>query len=269
MRILTQFIPLQFKEIIRGYINHLPICLFRANFDRKLKRHVPIFVYQMGKVGSRSIYRSLLKQYPGVVLHAHTFSKDYKGWKIRRLYHFVVSEKMPVNVIALIREPIGRNISAFFENFERDTGVPYRKSQFSIKELETIFLSNYRHNVPLEWFDKHILKHFGIDVYATPYPESASATYSRANVRLLVMQLEISDKEKTEAIEDFTGLTGLRLFNENLAEDKDYAETYRDFKVKAKLPLDYVSTMCESRYFNHFFSKAVMISDNRATYFFL
>ena len=77
-----------------------------------LKINVPVFIYQMGKVASKSVYRSLCHQYPGIVLHAHYFNPNHTDWRIRRLYHWAIVKMMPLNVISLTREPIGRNLSA-------------------------------------------------------------------------------------------------------------------------------------------------------------
>ena len=108
------------------------------------------------------------------------------------------------------------------------------------------------------WFDESILANFGIDVFATPFPENGISTYSHKNVKLLVMRSEIGDHDKVKAIEDFLGLTRFKLQNINIGEEKDYSMTYKAFKRKVLLPSDYVTRMCESKYFNHFYSQEVI-----------
>ncbi len=224
-------------------------------FKYKLRRATPVFIYQMGKVGSSSIYNSLLRQYRGAVLHAHSFSLTHDDRKIRELYRHAILKARPLNVISLTREPIGRNISAFFQNFKRDTGVPYSKADFTVDELKALFLSNYRHEIPLEWFDNNILKNFDIDVYTRPFSQAGSATYLNRNIRLLIMRMEISDNEKEKAISDFLELPGFHLQNTNIGEGKSYSKTYKAFRREAKFPYDYVAAMCESKYFMHFYSR--------------
>jgi hypothetical protein len=230
----------------------------RAAFDRRLRHATPTLIYQMGKVGSKSIYHSLSKSYPGIVLHVHDFSPAHEDWRVRRLHRWAHAKERPINLISLVREPIGRNISAFFENFMTCTGVPYEQANFSLDQLKDIFLANYRHEIPMGWFDKRILRDFGIDVYATPFPECGFATYSRGKVRLLVMRSELTDRDKAEVIQHFLGLPDFQLFNVNIGEDKLYAETYRQFKENVKLPRDYVARLCASRYFVHFYSQDVI-----------
>lgn len=228
--------------------------LSRLQFEIRLRRATPVLVYQMGKVGSTSIYRSLHEQYRGAVLHAHNFRSNHEDPLNRRLYRRTLCKNFPLKVISLTREPIGRNVSAFFQNFERDTGVSYSKASFSIQELENLFLSNYPHNTVLEWFDLNILANFGIDVYASPFPENGIATYAKDNVSLLVMRVEISDSDKIDAVRHFLGMDRFQLVNKNIGSQKEYAKTYKDFKKAVVLPSEYLEKMCRSKYFNHFYS---------------
>ena len=231
----------------------------RMLFDPKLKQTTPVFIYQMGKVGSTSIYRSLLNgQYNGAVLHGHQFYKNHYDAQVRRLYDWAILQSQPVNIISLTREPIGRNISGFFQNFKKVTGVPYAKSNFSIDDLNELFLSNYWHEHPLTWFDKNILANFGINVFDAPFPQDGIATYSRDHVNLLVMHSEISDDRKVKAIADFLDLKEFRLNNVNIGREKDYSSTYKEFTEEVKLPSDYIEKMCESKYFNHFYDEKVI-----------
>jgi hypothetical protein len=252
----------------------------RAVFLIKLKLvPSPIFVYTPAKVGSMSIYRSLLSQYKGVVVKGHYFfqtfeeglnhgtprtsvrSEQVEKWssQIIRLYKYAIKEKKELNVITLIREPISRNISAFFSNFERDVGVPFAQSKFTTTQLKDIFLScdtggNY-HFWILDWFDKNIKNILGIDVFAYPFPQNGYAIYKKQNIRLLIMKLETPDDLKVEAIKEFLGLKEFCLFKFHTADQQEYADAYKDFKTKIKLPADYVEKMTVSELVNHFYSE--------------
>lgn len=256
MRMLKRVIPQFVKQFIKKWLD-------KISFELQLRAATPVLVYQMGKVGSSSVYHSLLKQYAGVVFHIHSFSPDDENPRLRRLFRRAISGKRPLYVISLTREPIGRNVSAFFENFKRDTGVDYANANFTLGELRTNFLSNYPHDIPLKWFDKNILANFGIDVFASPFPERGISTYSRNNIKLLVMKSEIDDKEKVRAINDFLGLTGFQLYNTNIGEKKEYTTTYKSFKDNVKLPPDYIAKMCDSKYFKHFYSKEIIAAANK------
>lgn len=227
-------------------------------YEHRLRIATPVLVYQMGKVGSNSIYESLVHKFPGVVLKSHTFSSEDNRWQIRRLYACSIRQKRPLSIISLTREPIGRNVSAFFENFKRVTGVEYENSTLSIDELRSIFLSKYPHVLPLEWFDINILKTFEIDVYEKPFPDSGTCTFSTGNIRLLVMRSEIDDEKKELAIKNFLGLSDFRLIRKNISTDKKYSHTYQKFMANVTFPDDYIAAMLKSKYCMHFYSQSLI-----------
>jgi len=250
-----QIFPKSVKALKKGVVSAIKLYRDKVLFKRYLRNDIPVLIYQMGKVASKSVFKSLSHQYSGVVLHAHYFNSNHADWRIRRLYHWVIEEAMPLNVISLTREPIGRNVSAFFQNFERDTGVPYNDANFSHEELKTIFLTKFKHEIPLKWFDKNINENFGIDVYANSFPKCGYAEYSHKNIRLLVMRSEIGDNEKVKVLRDFLKLTEFQIINRNISEEKEYALGYKDFRKNVKLPCDYIDKMCKSKYFKYFYDE--------------
>jgi hypothetical protein len=230
----------------------------RLMFSYWLKRARPVLIYQMGKVGSTSLGRSLANGYPGISVNTHDFFAEHRKWLVRRLFRSVSEEGTELDVITLIREPVGRNISAFFENYERFAGVKYQKSDLTVAQLRDLFLANYLHDLPLEWFENHIERTFGIDVYASPFPESGYATYEKGGVRLLVIKLEIPDTAKEKAVGEFLELRAFQLTRANVGDVKEYADQYTAFKREVHLPSHYLDRMCRSRYFTHFYSPDVI-----------
>lgn len=218
--------------------------------------HTPVFVFQMGKVASSTIYRSLKEQYPGIVVHEHFFNPDFGDPWMRALYRWYnTGGDRPLKIISPVREPIGRNISAFFQNFERDTGVPYTEHDFSLEELRDLFLENYPHRMPLKFFNK-IKRHFGIDVYAHSFPEEGHRVMDNGEgVELLVLRHDLEDERKAELIGSFCGISGFRLERANVGEEKIYAGTYRAFRENVRLPSSYLERMKQSAYFRHFYSE--------------
>lgn len=251
MRVLTRMVPGPIKHLARIWIQ-------RIAFEQKLRRGTPVLVFQMGKVGSLSVQVSLSQQYAGAVVHTHRFFAEHHDAQVRRLHRWAFAQARPLNVISLTREPVGRNVSAFFQCFERETGVAYSNARFSLEELRSIFLAKYIHDLPADWFDKNILANFGIDVFARPFPTEGTCVYTRNNIRLLVVRSEIDDRAKVAAISDFLGLRGFRLENTNIGDEKEYASTYKAFKRQIKLPAEYVERMGASKYFRHFYDQATL-----------
>ena len=253
MSIVGRVVPGPLKRLARTWINHLA-------FERKLRLATPVLIYQMSKVGSLSVHVSLQQQYHGAVVHTHHFGAYHPDPQVRRLHRWTFAESRPINVISLTREPVSRNVSAFFQCFEQMTGSPYSEAQFSLDELKAIFLTKYWHDHPAGWFDKHIRGNLGIDVFAKPFPGEGFSMHEQGNVRLLVIRSEIDDAAKVRAICDFLDLPALQLSNTNIGDEKDYAATYKAFKRDVKLPIEYVERMCASNYFQHFYDETTKVA---------
>lgn len=143
----------------------------------------------------------------------------------------------------------------FFQNFRRNMKVPCTLQQFPLDELRRLFLAGKTHDIPLTWFDEQIKPTVGIDVYGTPFPADGIAQYTRGNTRMLVMRSELDDREKARVVADFVGLPGFVLTNTNISAQKEYGEANRAFRKDVRLPAEYVDKMCNSKYFNHFYSR--------------
>ncbi|MEQ9304942.1 MAG: putative capsular polysaccharide synthesis family protein [Marinoscillum sp.] len=225
----------------------------------------PVVILQMGKVASQSIWRSLDKQYQGFVVHTHSFLKkdDFitakqanKYLKINALCdHFESDDYKGLKIISLVREPIGRNVSAFFQNFNWRTGVKFKDQDFPIEKIRDLFLTKINHEVPLTYFD-HFKDKFDIDVYEKPFPaEGHEVIKAPRNVEMLLMRHDLDDDSKERLTGEFMGIKDFKLTNENIASDKIYADTYSRFKSEVKLPAEYISKMKNSRYFQHFYDQ--------------
>lgn len=253
--IVKTLIPASIRKQIRAILRAGQIMFVHSpRFERQLRKATPIFVYQMGKVGSSSVCWSLRRTYPGVVHHDHTCSPNHVNWQTRRLYQWAILERQPLYIISLTREPIGRNVSTFFQNFEREVGIPYDQSNFSVEELGDHFLANFNHEWPVHWFDRFMNSIFGIDVYGEPFPHCGYASFSRRNIQLLVIKSEIADDVKVKALKEFLKLKDLPFTNEHRSQDKDYGETYQSFKKHVKFPIALLTQLCESKYFTHFYN---------------
>lgn len=226
------------------------------DFAESIKSHTPIFVYQMGKVASSSIYSSIKGQYAGFVFHGHNFREGMADVQLQQLYEHYQAKKFPIKIISLVREPISRNLSAFFENFKRDVGVAYQDSDYTAQELQAIFLKNYNHDIPLIWFDTNFKTAFNIDVFEYDFPPENYIIVEKDNVSLLLMKHDIPDQTKEGIVQDFIGLPNFKLTNANVSEKKDYAAGYSEVK-KLKLPKDYVDRMLSSKYAQHFYKNDI------------
>jgi hypothetical protein len=243
----------QFVDLIRTKLKEKK---FRNNFTKKAKHFLPVMVFQMGKVASSSIYHSIKNIYKGYVIHFHSFDDRNESVNVDVFYDYSVLKRQPVKIISLTREPVIRNISAFFQNFEYITGTPYSDSAFQVEQIKKEFLENkiMNHNIPLTWFDDNLLKYYGIDVYEKPFPESGWEILKQGNAEVLLMKAEISNDLKASLVKKFLDCNDFVLFEHNTGEGKEYATAYKKFKTEVKLPKEYLDQMLNSRYARHFYS---------------
>lgn len=228
-------------------------------FKWEIIKHRPLLVYQMGKVASSSIYGSLKQCYQGMVFHTHVFD-DLKETDLylQHLYQVTKRKQLKPLVISLVREPIGRNVSAFFQNFKRETNIELSSnSQFTNDELGSLFIEKFQeHDIPKKWFDNNIKKNFEIDIFDKPFPMQGWQIYNSEKANLLVIKSEIEDSEKERAIIEFLQLPfEFKLRNFNVSEKKVYSELYRQFKTNVKFSKNYLQSQIETKYFKHFYSE--------------
>jgi hypothetical protein len=238
----------------------------------------PIVVYQMGKVGSSTVYRSLRSLgLPRPVHHVHllndldtleerarelypdpveTLAQIEKGRRLRR--RILRSRGTTWHVISLVRDPVQRNVSAFFENLTELIPDVYERrahNDIALADIKAAFLDQYDHNAPLTWFQSQLEPVFGIDVFAVPFDiEKGYATYETPTVKLLVIRLENLMTCGETAISEFLGLDEFELVAANIGRDKRYRDLYAEFERSAALPVSYFARMYASRFARHFYT---------------
>ena len=243
-----------------------------------------IIVYQMGKVGSSTAVASLrasgLRQRihhihsltgQGFDSRKHMYERMFPGQPIdmQRMRHLLVSEQLQKRlakhggapkwkVISLVRDPVARNISDFFQvidywlpNFEERVNA----GELDVDELISTFMREYHHDEPLNWFDIELKKVLGVDVFACEFPKSEGfKIYRRNRIEALVMTLEQLNTSSAAAFGDFLGLENVKIVDANAAEDKNYNMLYKQFKSGLKLPHEYLEKMYSSKYAQQFYS---------------
>jgi hypothetical protein len=214
----------------------------------------PVLVYQMGSVGSKSISRSLRKGgYSGLVHHAHDLRDGSRSSREEAIYRFCIDGPIEIKVISLVRDPIARNVSAFFQDFEKWTGVLHEKYKGDTEELIDKFIKHYDHESPLQWFDQWE-ETLGIDIYNYPFPERGYNFISKGAMQVLTLRTELPDDVKEKAIRKFLSVGNFDLERRNDGAGKPYAEKYAQFKQSFTAPDSYITKMYESEFFRHFYT---------------
>jgi hypothetical protein len=247
----------------------------------------PIVVHQMGKVGSKTVQLSLQKVYIAMniripIYHTHTLN-DFDEMKQAAMQDQggqilagtstalrdgeTVRKKIDEdpaqhwNIISLVRDPIARHISMFFQNLPEyvpDWRERYADGQLSVYEVHESFLSiPWIYHGLEHWFDTQIksVPAIGIDVYETPFPhEIGYKIYpGTPQASLLLIRQESLNKCAARAMLEFLGLEDFTLYNTNIADEKDYVDLYRAFK-EIPLPAEYVEGVYKTKFARHFYT---------------
>ena len=245
-----------------------------------LQKKGVIIVCQMGKVGSSAILKTLKSlNLSKPILHVHhltydaidgiekkyaNLSKPIPGHicTSRILLNDIKNNVDGVNkkfkIVTFVREPVARNISAFFQNLDLlFQDINYQDID-SVKTEMLIehFLHTYSHEVPLMWFDTQFKPVFGFDVFSSNFPKSKGyKIYKGRHPDILLLRLENINECSQGAFKEFLGIERFTLINDNRGSEKKYGDLYKNFKDSIKLPSDLIEKMYSSRYAQHFYSE--------------
>ena len=234
-----------------------------------------VLVLQMGKVSSSSIYATIRGNGGIAVFQFHHSrginSKRFDGGLVRRIYlksrpflHELTGSlvkkrindiAIPVKFVVTVREPVSRNISAYFHNRTRFRRQEAEEQGSATDRARQAFLRCYPHDLPLSWFDVELRPLTGVDVFSYPFdPKKGYGVLKSDRYDILLMHHDLAEKDMLDAINGFLGTELKAIVQENVGEAKKYASEYGEFKSTAKLPKSYVLSMLNSRYDRHFFS---------------
>lgn len=253
--------------------------LYRFSYLRFFE---PIVIFQMGKVGSSTIYKSLQRAYPErPIFHIHTLinidtalngvaltDKQY----FLRSNHILISRYLKKEIargikgrkwklVSLVRDPVAQQISAFFQII--DLIIPgffekYDNGVLDMEELVRTFIQWY----PAEsayyntWFDVEMKPTFGIDVFEQPFPyDTGYKIYFGDMADLLVIRLEDLNTCAEKALNEFLGLDVFNIIHNNISSDKNYANHYNEFISQIILPDDYINSVYDTKYVRYFYSR--------------
>ena len=175
---------------------------------------------------------------------------------------------LPFTIICPIREPIARDISAFFHlYYKHHLGAP---AVTDWKAFEELFLKESRkesatpsfpilsseHEFTLNWFDEHFKPLTGIDVYKQPFPiDRKWQIYRRGFTRILVYRVDLNRSEQTNLVSRFLGIKLVEFRSDNATKNLGWSKPYSRFRESVKLPEQYIRRMHDSRFAQHFWNQ--------------
>ncbi len=259
---------------------------FRHFISRSIRGKAPtVLVYQMGRVGSSSILKTLHQS----KLKAHLYHVHYLTPSTLERYHSQMQQNFSERgflgehlirglelrkrldhnsdwkkwkIITLVRDPVATCLSGFFyhrfgKNKKGNAGLP---DNFKLKQeisgaLKTFFGQARNYEWILNWFDDELKTNLGIDVYTEPFEHSRGyALLTKREPHVLILRLEDLTRVGSEALGLFLSLVRLRLLKENEAGQRPYADLYRDVLKRVSIPGPILASIYDSKYVRHFYS---------------
>lgn len=176
-------------------------------------------------------------------------------------YRGLIRPGLKAKVITLVREPIGRNCSLYFQNLDVLWQTADAHERVEVSRLAGEYLERFDHRGGINWFDREFKRVLGVDVYDHPFPHAEGHTrITTDRYDILVLRTDLDDESKKRCVEEFLGVEGLSLRPKNVGSQKPYAAVYRKFLDALELPEPYVDEMLDSKYTRHFFTPGEIAS---------
>ncbi|MEX0290290.1 MAG: putative capsular polysaccharide synthesis family protein [Flavobacteriaceae bacterium] len=260
------------KDFLRYHLKDRAVLFSESYMLTSPGSETPILVFTMAKAASTSVYRSLKHHGRKQVFHIHSLDESeisagvakclkngiYPGRRspVGLINRKIVSKRRPFKIISLYRNPIDRNISAFFDAFELFLGVPAQNYPGSLEELEKAFHDNISHTYAIDWYGKQFFEGTAINVYELPFNSDEEFTvFKKGHIEVLLMHSEIPNPKKEALIGDFCDIKDFNIIDANITAESNGGKLYKDFRNHIRYTEGYLNSLLDSPYMNHFFSE--------------
>lgn len=276
----------------KNYFTAKSFYKFSSRLQSRRIEKPPVILYQMGKVGSSTIKKSLQAADGDLlVCQIHYLTDNFLKTNERKYrqrfrdfppatpeHHWlsqILRKQLDRNfdgrkwkIVTLVREPVARNISAFFENLivtDLNSGTKFKVKSFydfeltvtgeNFEKLFELFLAKYDHETPLEYFDREFKGMLNFDIYASAFPKSKGyQIYEDERFDVLLIRLEDLNNCARTAFKEFLDMENFNLSAQNIGSRKSYNAIYKSFLKNVNLPLAYLDQMYRSKYAQHFYT---------------
>jgi hypothetical protein len=217
-------------------------------------------VYTMGKVGSQAVSRAIRASgLPNLHVHylrweavVQQLSKYLREGQLppdhllqSMAFHSSLLDKRACVYISLVRDPIARNLSAFFQNYRRTlNGMEGAQDAFKA------FLKNYPHRLPTHWLDTEFGKALGVNVYEVPFDKTSRASIWKG---MIIMRDDCPDETKGALLSELLGRT-IKISRVNVGSDKPYAQLYKEVRNLARFNADFLDSLYDTKFARHFWT---------------
>ncbi len=235
--------------MINNYFRSVKLLL--SEFKR-YKNFQGVFIFQYGKVASTALGKSIpdsIAQHQlfgtntNPMKHGYNYNNiRYAVYRLRKhLQIFALRLRKKTKIVTVLRNPIDRNISMFFQDlpywlvkYDRlliETGESFKNKTKQDNYLLDAFVNVFPHDFCDIWFEREFLRLTGINVFGEELNEIHGLVLKNSKFDVLLLKYEFLTKSQ-QNLSDFTGYE-VELRKDNVGGNKWYSNLYEDTKVKA------------------------------------
>jgi hypothetical protein len=240
---------------------------------------LPVLIYTPGRVSSGSCSIALMKAGFDKRFHVHVMNEDWRTYSgaaspangmtpqqaarydfDRNVRSEIIDAKKECLIVSLVREPLTRNMSAYFMNQVDKKGIGGKTAE----SLRKGFLARYPHFVPLEWYHREFNPVLGINVFDHPFDAGQGfQVIESGRFKILLLRTELTNEEKGAALQQFLNRpiemeVSRKSDKYELKEETN--ELYREFKKEVKFRPEFLDYLYTSEYARHFLTPEEMQS---------
>jgi len=213
-------------------------------------------IHNMGKVGSISVQVGI-KQAGYKSLHAHYIrglpEAEYATTK-PPLEKSLRTGGPPYKIISLTRDPVARNISAFFQGLHKYYPA-YKRMEVGDDTVQA-FLDNYKHYSIMNWWIHEFGYFYGPILDSKRFNKSKGyQIYKDRKREILIMRVENFENLNFRPVADFLGIEDKvgKMPKSNFMRKKRIGRFYLDFLEYVKLPEEYLEETYNTPYAQYFY----------------
>lgn len=249
------------RQTIRAALD--PLAKQRYLLQERRRSGRPVVVLTPGKSASTAIEATVaahLPDRPAYKVHwlsPAQLARSEAGYRVRHR-HILASHHLrrrlptpeaPWDVIVPIREPVARNVAAFFQ-----TGARFGHTLDDPEQAVQEMVAGRHWRMSDTWFDTEVRDTIGVDGLAHPFDRDRGWTVVETPaVRLLVLRHEDLGAAPA-ALSAFLGVEIPALVRANVGAEKPYAEAYERFRATATFPAEALDEVYAGRFARHFWS---------------
>ena len=260
-----------FKMVSNEPAYHLEkLILYAKNLIYSMLRfkveEVPVAIYTLGKSGSSSIYNTLKREYSYFKVHQLNFidgsylrenhGERFARRNIDRAQKFLNRRSVKgkkIKYITLVREPLSRDISSFYQNRQ----LYFQDVEVSDYDAINDLIETRGYDLALNWFDYEMKHYLDFDIYSKSFNKQRGYSIYQVNdkAELLVLRTDKINDVAITAINEFLNIDIKGLVTFNVSDNKSISNHQKQLKSQFRLSKTNHLKITNSKFMNHFFTE--------------